>query len=93
MKSPATAVDSVLKRNDVAKKAIELERLNMAIRDNIVTPEVKANGYGGIDSAPLRKAPSTRSRTTYKFKVKAESRTIFSTPRICRLPPTAKSTS
>ena len=51
VKSPATAVDSVLKRNDVAKKDVELERLNMAIRDNIVTPEVKANGYGGIDSA------------------------------------------
>ena len=61
VKSPATAVDSVLKRNDVAKKAVELERLNMAIRDNIVTPEVKANGYGGIDSARFAPRPSTRS--------------------------------
>ncbi len=53
VKKPATAVDSVLKRNEVAKKDVELERLNMAIRDNIVTPEVKANGYGGIDSDAL----------------------------------------
>ncbi|MSO66930.1 MAG: ABC transporter substrate-binding protein [Pseudolabrys sp.] len=56
VKSPATAVDSVVKRNDVAKKSTELERLNMAIRDNIVTPEVKANGYGAIDSARFAKA-------------------------------------
>ena len=32
------AVDSVLKREDLAKKEVELERLRMAIRDNIVTP-------------------------------------------------------
>ncbi|MEA2877896.1 MAG: NitT/TauT family transport system substrate-binding protein, partial [Hyphomicrobiales bacterium] len=48
VKQPAVAVESVLKRNDVAKKDVELERLQMAIRDNIVTPEVKANGIGGI---------------------------------------------
>jgi len=46
---PGIAIESVLKRNTQAKKSIELERLNMAIRDNIVVPEVKANGYGDID--------------------------------------------
>jgi NitT/TauT family transport system substrate-binding protein len=56
VKSPATAVDSVLTRSDVAKKSIEVERLTMAIRDNIVTPEVKANGYGGIDEAHFASA-------------------------------------
>ncbi len=30
-RSPDTAVDSVMKRNDVAKKPTELERLNMAM--------------------------------------------------------------
>jgi len=67
VKSPATAVDSVLKRNDVAKKPTELERLNMAIRDNIVTPEVKANGYGGIDSVRFDKAVD-QIGLTYKWK-------------------------
>jgi NitT/TauT family transport system substrate-binding protein len=67
VKSPATAVDSVLKRNDIAKKATELERLQMAIRDNIVTPEVKANGYGGIDEARLAKAID-QIGLTYKWK-------------------------
>ncbi|MGE0565492.1 MAG: ABC transporter substrate-binding protein [Pseudolabrys sp.] len=65
--SPATAVDSVLKRNDVAKKETELERLNMALKDNIVTAEVKANGYGGIDTARLEKAID-QIGLTYKFK-------------------------
>jgi NitT/TauT family transport system substrate-binding protein len=67
VKSPATAVDSVLKRNDVAKKDVEVERLSMAIRDNIVTPEVKANGYGGIDAARFARAVD-QIALTYKFK-------------------------
>src|SRR5256885_12346825 len=44
VKNPASAVDSVLKRNDVAKKDVELERLQIALKDNILTPEVKKNG-------------------------------------------------
>lgn len=67
VKSPSTAVDSVLKRNDIAKKSTELERLNMAIRDNIVTAEVKANGYGGVDDARLAKAID-QIGLTYKWK-------------------------
>src|SRR5437764_4047775 len=45
VKNPSAAVDSVIKRNDLAKKDVELERLRMALKDNIVTPEVRANGY------------------------------------------------
>jgi NitT/TauT family transport system substrate-binding protein len=67
VKSPATAVESVLKRNDVARKDVEVERLRMAIRDNIVTPEVKANGFGGIDSTRFARAID-QIALTYKFK-------------------------
>src|ERR1051325_3050652 len=42
--NPATAVESVIKRNDVAKKEVELERLQIALKENILTPEVKQNG-------------------------------------------------
>jgi NitT/TauT family transport system substrate-binding protein len=66
-KSPATAVDSVVKRNDVAKKDVELERLNMALKDNILTPEVKANGFGGVDNARLDKSVE-QIALTYDFK-------------------------
>lgn len=67
VKSPDTAVNSVLKRNDVAKKATELERLNMALRDNVVTAEVKANGWGGIDAARFAKAID-QIGLSYKWK-------------------------
>jgi NitT/TauT family transport system substrate-binding protein len=67
VKSPDTAVDSVLKRNDVARKPTELERLNIAIHDNIATAEVKANGYGGVDDARFAKAID-QIGLTYKWK-------------------------
>jgi NitT/TauT family transport system substrate-binding protein len=79
VKSPASAVELVLKRNDTAKKATELERLNMAIRDNIVTLEVKANGYGGIDNARFAGAID-QIALTYKFKAaKPKPEDIFDT--------------
>jgi NitT/TauT family transport system substrate-binding protein len=67
VKDPSQAVDAVLKRNDVAKKPVELERLRMAISQNILTPEVKANGYGGVDNARLAKAID-QIGLTYEFK-------------------------
>jgi NitT/TauT family transport system substrate-binding protein len=56
VKDPAITIESVLKRNDGARRSIELERLRMAIRDNIVTPEVRANGYGSVDPDRLTKS-------------------------------------
>jgi NitT/TauT family transport system substrate-binding protein len=76
VKSPQTAVDSVIKRNDVAKKDVELERLRMAIRDNIVTPEVKANGYGDVDMGRLDKSID-QIALTYTFKAKPKGAEIF----------------
>jgi NitT/TauT family transport system substrate-binding protein len=45
---PAQAIEPVLKRDSGLHKDLELERLKMTIQENIVTPETKANGYGGI---------------------------------------------
>jgi NitT/TauT family transport system substrate-binding protein len=67
VKSPAAAVVSVLKHNDLAKKDVETERLTMAIRDNIATPEVKTNGYGGIDGGRFAFAIE-QIALAYKFK-------------------------
>jgi NitT/TauT family transport system substrate-binding protein len=67
VKNPASSVESVIKRNDVAKKDVELERLNMAIRDNIITPEVKKNGFGAVDMAKLDQSIE-QIGLTYKFK-------------------------
>ena len=73
---PATAVDSVIQRNDVAKKDVELERLNMALRDNILTPEVRADGFGGVETARLDKAID-QIALTYEFKAKPKGADIF----------------
>ena len=70
---PAAAVDSVLKRNDVAKKDVELERLKMVLEQNVVTPWVKENGIGGIDKARFERALDQIGLTfTYKSKPKAD---------------------
>ena len=60
------------------KKPVELERLQMAIKDNIVTPEVKANGYGAVDMARLEKSID-QIALTYTFKSKPKAADIFDT--------------
>jgi NitT/TauT family transport system substrate-binding protein len=76
VRDPSRAVESVIARNELAKKEVELERLRMAIRDNIVTPEVKANGYGEIDSARLARAID-QIALTFKFKAKPTPADVF----------------
>src|SRR5215472_12751846 len=56
IRSPAAAVDSLLKRDDLSNRQVELGRLQMLIRDNILTPEVRENGLGAVDSARLTAA-------------------------------------
>jgi NitT/TauT family transport system substrate-binding protein len=53
---PAAAVDTVLTRNDVARKDVEMDRLRMTLDQNILTPWVKENGVGGIDRDRFEKA-------------------------------------
>jgi NitT/TauT family transport system substrate-binding protein len=66
VKSPASAIGVVLQRTDTAKKNLALERLKMVIRENIVTAEVKTNGYGGIDDARFASAID-QIAIAYKF--------------------------
>jgi NitT/TauT family transport system substrate-binding protein len=65
--NPASAVESVIKRNDVAKKEVELERLQIALKENILTPEVKQNGFGGVLEDRMDKAID-QIALTYQFK-------------------------
>jgi NitT/TauT family transport system substrate-binding protein len=70
------AIESVLRRADGAKKDVELERLRMAIRDNILTPAVKANGYGGVDRDRLD-ASIEQIGWTFHFKAKDKAAEVF----------------
>ena len=73
---PAEAVDTIMRRDDTVKREVELERLRMAIRDNIVTPEVKANGYGAVDLARLTESID-QIGLVYTFKAKPKAEDIF----------------
>jgi NitT/TauT family transport system substrate-binding protein len=86
VRSPGTSVESVVKRNDVAKKDVELERLNIAIKENMVTPEVEANGYGGVVPERFAKAIE-QIGLTYTFKTKPKPDEIFDSS---FLPPAAE---
>jgi NitT/TauT family transport system substrate-binding protein len=76
VRNPFVAIESVLRRNDTAVRAVELERLRMALQDNILTDEVKANGYGGIDGARFERAIDQLG-LAYPFKAKPKSADVF----------------
>jgi NitT/TauT family transport system substrate-binding protein len=76
IKSPSAAVDSLLRREDQGNKEVELERLRMAIKDNIVTPEARANGLGAIDGARLTEAIN-QIALTYAFRAKPKASDVF----------------
>jgi NitT/TauT family transport system substrate-binding protein len=73
IKSPEAAVKAVIAKNQIANEAVELERLKMAIDQNVVTKEVEANGFGAIDMARLSKSIDQLGEAfAYKNKPKAE---------------------
>ena len=70
------AVDSIAKRDDAAKPQVELDRLRMAINDNIVTSEVRANGLGGVEASRLDESID-QIGLVYSFKTKPKAEDIF----------------
>ncbi len=56
IKDPKAAIEALKKRDPLIDSALELERLNMAIADNVLTPDVKANGMGAIRKERMTKA-------------------------------------
>ncbi len=54
--NPREATKSVIKRNAIADDAVEFVRLKMALDQNFVTKDVKANGLGSVDMARLSRS-------------------------------------
>ena len=48
-RDPNRAVDDIVAQIDGANRDLEFERLRTVMRENILTDEVKRNGFGGID--------------------------------------------
>jgi NitT/TauT family transport system substrate-binding protein len=76
VKNPVAAVDSALKRTEGSRKEIELERLRIALRDNILTPEVMAQGFGDIEPARFDRALDQLA-LAYTFKAKPKLQDVF----------------
>lgn len=73
---PASAVKHVINHNDVAREEVELERLQMAIDQNIVTDEVRQNGIGGVDMDRLERSID-QIALTYDFTARPNGADIF----------------
>ena len=56
IRDPESAVDSVIKRNPIAKRDVELERLKLSLERNFVTPDVLKNGLGAVDTKRLERS-------------------------------------
>ena len=76
IRNPIAAVGSVLKRDDLGRREVELERLRMLIRDNVVTPEVIADGLGAVDGARMTEAIN-QIALTFAFRAKSKAAEVF----------------
>ncbi len=56
IKDPAGAVADVMGRMDDGSRELELERLQTVLADNVLTPDVRRDGIGGIDPARFERA-------------------------------------
>ncbi|MEM7753050.1 MAG: ABC transporter substrate-binding protein, partial [Pseudomonadota bacterium] len=66
----------LVKRNPAADPALEQERLQMAIDQNVVTDYVSANGMGGIDAARMD-AALVQLGQTYEFQGEPDASLYF----------------
>lgn len=75
-RDPDAAIESVMKRNPVAKRDIELARLKTVIAQSYLTDEVRANGFGAVDMKRLERAID-QVAIAYKFTNKPRAADIF----------------
>ncbi len=75
-RDPDAAIESVMKRNPVAKRDIELARLKKVIEQSYLTDEVRANGFGAVDMKRLERAID-QVAIAFKFTHKPEAADIF----------------
>ena len=73
---PAGGIESLIERNPAADPALEQERLQMAIDQNVVTDWVSANGMGAIDPARLDAALAQLAQT-YEFQNEPDASLYF----------------
>ena len=73
---PASTIKYVLKHNNIAREAVERERLEMALRDNVLTSYVNRNGIGGIETIRFNRAINQLGHS-YEFSRKVRVDEVF----------------
>jgi NitT/TauT family transport system substrate-binding protein len=76
IKNPEAAIDSLMKRNAIANRDVELERLKLALDKNFVNPEVLKSGLGGVDIQRLERSID-QIGLTFKYTNKPRAGDIF----------------
>jgi NitT/TauT family transport system substrate-binding protein len=76
IRDPESAIDSMMKRNPIAKRDVELERLKLSLAKNFVTPDVKKNGLGAVDMKRLERSID-QIGLTFKYGNKPKAADIF----------------
>ena len=76
LKDPAHAADDVLTLMEGGSRELELARLRLVLRENILTDEVKRSGIGGIDPARFARSIDQLGEDV-KFRAKPALADIF----------------
>jgi len=74
--NPDAAIDSLMKRNPIAKRDVELERLKLSLEKNFVTPDVRKNGLGAVDMKRLERSIE-QIGLTFQYSNKPKAADIF----------------
>src|SRR5690606_23727674 len=64
IKDPEAAIDHLMKRNAIANRDVELQRLKLALERNFVNDAVRKNGLGDVDMQRLDRK-STRLNSSH----------------------------
>ena len=73
---PKAAIAALVKRNPAADSALEQRRLELAIKANVLSDYVKANGMGGIEKSRFDAAIQQLAET-YKYKNKPDAKLYY----------------
>jgi NitT/TauT family transport system substrate-binding protein len=76
IRDPDSAIDSLMKRNPIAKRDVELERLKLSLEKNFVTPDVRKNGFGAVDMKRLERSIE-QIGLTFQYTNKPKAADIF----------------
>jgi NitT/TauT family transport system substrate-binding protein len=76
IRDPEKAIDSLMTRNAIAKREVELERLKLSLAKNFVTPDVQKNGLGAVDMKRLERSID-QIGLTFQYSNKPKAADIF----------------